>query len=81
MYDFKCCLLDASDVIAAVDTIQAEDDVRAMVVAAHLIVRKYPSFSAIEVWHEDHRVGRVTNPKALATAASPIRDQSHRTRS
>lgn len=74
MPNFKCCLLDASDMVAAVDTIQAEDDVRAMVVAAHLIVRKYPGFSSIEVWDETHRVGRVTNPKLPATRATSFCD-------
>ena len=74
MPDFKCCLLDASDVIAGVDTIQAEDEVRAMVVAAHLIVRKYPDFRSIEVWDEEHRVGRVTNPRPPTIRASPPRE-------
>ena len=63
MPDYKCCLLDTSDMVIAVDTIQSEDDVRAMVLAAHLIVRKYPSVGAIEVWNETHRVGRINNPK------------------
>jgi hypothetical protein len=72
MSDYKCCLLDASEMIMAVDTVQCEDDVRAMVLAAHLIVRKYPQFSAVEVWGESHRVGRITNPKPPAANRAPI---------
>jgi hypothetical protein len=49
MSDYRYCLLDASEIITAVDTVQFEDDVRAMVLVAHLIVRKHPQFSAVEV--------------------------------
>jgi hypothetical protein len=70
MPDYKCCLLDASEMVMAVEPVQCEDDVRAMVVAAHLIVRKYPGFDAVEVWDESHRIGRITNPKRPAAKAS-----------
>ena len=72
MPDYKCCLLDASEMIMAVEPVQCEDDVRAMVLAAHLIVRKYPEFSAIEVWDDSHRIGRIANPKRPAAKAGPI---------
>ena len=71
MPDFRCCLLDGSDMIIGVDTIQSEDEVRAMVVAAHLIVRKYPSVGAIEVWDESHRIGRINNPKPRQARSEP----------
>ena len=79
MPGYKCCLLDASDMVMAVDTIHCEDDVRAMVLAAHLIVRKYPEFNAIEVWNDSHRIGRVKNPKAFrqAPASSDIVGRAH----
>ena len=67
MPGFRCCLLDGSDMIIEVDTIQSEDELRAMVVAAHLIVRKYPSVGAIEVWDESRRIGRINNPKPPAS--------------
>ena len=42
-----------------------------MVVAAHLIVRKYPSVGAIEVWDESHRIGRINNPKPRQARSEP----------
>jgi hypothetical protein len=72
MPDYKCCLLDASEMVMAVEPIQCEDDVRAMVLAAHLIVRKYPGSDAVEVWDESHRIGRIANPKRRAAKALQI---------
>lgn len=72
MPDYKCCLLDASEMVMAVEPVQCEDDVRAMVLAAHLIVRKYPESEAVEVWDESHCIGRIKNPKRPVARASQI---------
>jgi len=74
MPDYKCCLLDTSDIVEMVDTIHCDDDVRAMVMAAHLIVRKYVESSVIEIWSETHCVGRITNPRQ-ATLQRPDRSR------
>ena len=63
MSNYRCCLLDAEERIAAVDMLQSVDDVRAMVQAANLIVRRYSEYTAIEVWSEAKRVGRIPNPR------------------
>lgn len=63
MASYKCCLLDASDRVVSVDVIETDGNVRAMAQAAALIVRKYADCSAIEVWDETERIGRIANPR------------------
>ena len=69
MTSYKCCLLDESEMVIAVDVIDSEGSVPAMVQAATLIVRKYANCSAIEVWDSAHRIGRIDNPR-LGTGKS-----------
>lgn len=66
MPSYKCCLLDRTDMVVAVDAVESDDDVRAMVLAANLIVRKYCEYAAIEVWSETSCVGRISNPRLPA---------------
>ena len=63
MASYKCCLLDESDMVVSVDVIDSEGSVPAMVQAATLIVRKYANCSAIEVWDNTQRIGRIVNPR------------------
>jgi len=63
MASYRCCLLDESDLVVSVDMIDSDDSVAAMVQAATLIVRKYTNCSAIEVWDDTQRIGRIVNPR------------------
>lgn len=66
MSSYKCCVLDSDNRIASLDIIESDGDLRAMVQAAELIVRKYASFSAIEVWSDAKCIGRIANPRLPA---------------
>jgi hypothetical protein len=59
---FRCYLLNSSDKIVSVDSLDAEDDGAAMEMAGQLILSKHTAYAAIEVWDCARCVGRVLSP-------------------
>ena len=59
---FRCYLLNASDKIVSVDSLEAEGDTAAMETAAQLILSKHTDFAAIEVWDRARRIGKIASP-------------------
>jgi hypothetical protein len=59
---FRCYLLNASDKIVSVDSLEAQDDVAAMEMAGQLILSKHTDYAAIEVWDCARCVGKVLSP-------------------
>ena len=71
---FRCYLLNATDKIASVDSLEARDDATAMEMAGQLILSKYTEFAAIEVWDCGRCVGKVLKPNAKAQSRFPAQD-------
>ena len=69
MPQFRRYLLNATDKIVSVDSVEAEDAGGAMVLADYLITKKYPEFAAVEVWQGAKCVGKLLsqtkNPTTL----------------
>lgn len=67
MLTYRCYLLNWSDNIVSVDSVQAEKDDTAMVMAISLLREQHPSSAAMEVWEQKRRLGRIENdgPDAL----------------
>ena len=59
---FRCYLLNASNKIVSVDSVEAKDDAAAMEIAGQLILSKHTEFAAIEVWDCARCVGKVLRP-------------------
>ena len=59
---FRCYLLNASDKIVSVDSLEAEGDAAAMEMAGQLILANHKQFAAIEVWDRARRVGKIASP-------------------
>jgi hypothetical protein len=55
-------LLNATDKIVSVDSVEADGDGTAMEMAGQLIVSKHAEFAAIEVWDHARCVGKVLSP-------------------
>ena len=63
MPHFRCYLLNATDRIVSVDSLEADDDGTAMEMAGQLILSKHAEFAApIEVWDCARCVGKVLSP-------------------
>ena len=62
MPHFRCYLLNATDKIVSVDSLEAEGDGAAMEVAGQLILSKHAEFAAIEVWDRARCVGKIASP-------------------
>jgi hypothetical protein len=62
MSHFRCYLLNSTDKIVSVDSIEAEGDASAMEMAGQLILSKHTEFAAIEVWDCARCVGKVLSP-------------------
>jgi hypothetical protein len=60
MVTYRCYLLNYWDKIVSVDSVQAEEDDIAMVMAASLL-RQHPTSAAMEVWQLRRRLGRIEN--------------------
>lgn len=71
MPTYRCYLLNWSDHIVSVDSLRAEDDDIAMVMAASLLREQHLTSAAMEVWEQRRCIGRVDNDgpdvKALRT--------------
>ena len=61
MATYRCYLLNWSDKIVSVDSLQAEEDGIAMVMASSLLREQHPTSAAMEVWEQKRRLGRVEN--------------------
>jgi hypothetical protein len=61
MLTYRCYLLNDSDNIVSVDSVQAEEDETAMVMAASLLRQHHPTSAAMEVWEQRRRLGRIEN--------------------
>ena len=61
MLTYRCYLLNWSDHIVSVDSLQAEDDSMAMVMAAGLLREQHLTSAAMEVWDQKRCIGRVDN--------------------
>jgi hypothetical protein len=59
---FRCYLLNATDKIVSVDSLEAESDAAALEMAGQLIFSKHAEFAAIEVWDLARCVGKVSSP-------------------
>ena len=62
MSHFRCYLLNATDKIVSVDSLEAEGDTAALDMAGQLILSKHADFAAIEVWDHARCVGKVSSP-------------------
>ena len=62
MPNFRCYLLNATDKIVSVDSLDAEGDGAAMEMAGQLILSKHAEFAAIEVWDRGRCVGKILSP-------------------
>jgi len=61
MLTYRCYLLNYSDHIVSVDSVQAEEDGIAMAMAASLLTQQHPTSAAMEVWERRRRLGRIEN--------------------
>lgn len=61
MLTYRCYLLNWSDNIVSVDSLQAEEDGVAMVMATSLLREQHPTNAAMEVWEQRRRLGRIEN--------------------
>jgi hypothetical protein len=61
MLTYRCYLLNWSDNIVSVDSVQAEEDDTAMVMAVSLLRDQHPTSAAMEVWEQRRRLGRIEN--------------------
>jgi hypothetical protein len=61
MPTYRCYLLNWSDHIVSVDSLQAEDDQIAMVMASSLLREQHLTSAAMEVWEQKRCIGRVDN--------------------
>jgi hypothetical protein len=59
MPHYRCYLLNTSDNIVSVDSLQADDDGLAMSLAGGLLREKYTNMAAIEVWEQKRCLGRI----------------------
>jgi hypothetical protein len=78
MLTYRCYLLNWSDNIVSVDSVQAEEDDTAMVMAIGLLREQHPTSAAMEVWEQKRRLGRIENDgpdtltlRTLLVAKSP----------
>ena len=62
MPHFRCYLLNTTDKIVSVDSVEAEGDETAMEPAGQLILSKHAEFAAIEVWDCARCVGKIASP-------------------
>lgn len=67
---YRCYLLNYSDNIVSVDSLQADEDSIAMVMATSLLRQQHPTSAAMEVWDQSRRLGRIDND---APGASTLR--------
>ena len=67
---YRCYLLNYSDNIVSVDSLQADEDNIAMVMATSLLRQQHPTSAAMEVWDQSRRLGRIDNS---APGASTLR--------
>jgi hypothetical protein len=58
---YRCYLLNYSDNIVSVDSLQADEDTIAMVMATSLLSEQHPTSAAMEVWEQRRRLGRIEN--------------------
>jgi hypothetical protein len=61
MPTYRCYLLNYSDNIVSVDSLQADEDTIAMVMATSLLREQHPTSAAMEVWEQRRRLGRIEN--------------------
>jgi hypothetical protein len=61
MLTYRCYLLNWSDNIVSVDSVQANEDDTAMVMAVSLLREQHPTSAAMEVWEQRRRLGRIEN--------------------
>lgn len=58
---YRCYLLNWSNNIVSVDSVQAVEDDTAMVMAISLLREQHPTSAAMEVWEQKRRLGRIEN--------------------
>jgi hypothetical protein len=61
MPHYRCYILNASDNIVSVDSVEADEDPLAMSLAGGLLRERYRTFAAIEVWSQKKLVGRINS--------------------
>jgi hypothetical protein len=72
MPHYRCYLLNASDNIVSVDSVQAEEDGLAMSLAGGLLRERYTNMAAIEVWEQKRCLGRIAGDGATPTALDSL---------
>jgi hypothetical protein len=60
--------LNWSDNIVSVDSVQADEDGIAMVMATSLLREQHPTSAAMEVWEQRRRLGRIERGLTLDIA-------------
>lgn len=61
MLTYRCYLLNWSDNIVSVDSVQADEDDTAMAMAVGLLREQHPTSAAMEIWEQKRRLGRIEN--------------------
>ena len=72
MLTYRCYLLNWSDNIVSVDSVRAEEDDTAMVLAISLLREQHPTSAAMEVWEQKRRLGRIENDAPDARTLRPL---------
>ena len=72
MPHYRCYLLNTSDNIVSVDSVQADDDSLAMSLAGGLLREKYTNMAAIEVWEQKRCLGRIAGESATPSALDSL---------
>jgi hypothetical protein len=72
MPHYRCYLLNTSDNIVSVDSLQADDDGLAMSLAGGLLREKYTNMAAIEVWEQKRCLGRIASDSATPSALDSL---------
>jgi hypothetical protein len=61
MTHYRCYILNASDNIVSVDSVEADEDPLAISLAGGLFRERYRTFAAIEVWNQKKLIGRINS--------------------
>lgn len=61
MLTYRCYLLNWSDNIVSVDSVEADEDDTAMAMAISLLRDQHPTSAAMEIWEQKRRLGRIEN--------------------
>ena len=72
MPHYRCYVLNASDNIISVDSVEAAEDALAMSLAGGLLRERYSKFAAIEVWNQKKLIGRINSATAKPSSLESL---------